>query len=271
MPESPQAPRQFVLIIGAMKCGTSSLFHNLSRHPALSGSVIKEPMYFSQHTYSWDADAYRSLWPDWDGSVHQWALEASTNYTKSNFPAAAPRLGAAAMQEGLHFRFIYILRHPIERLNSFYRNAALNPDWGKFYPLPRAESDIVAHHAIETSRYAKQIDRYLEHFSRDRLLLLKFEDFISKPAAVLNNVCAFLGVPPLPPCPRYKEAYNSTTSLLVNWRYRVPDGLPPGLTAEALATWRLPPTHREHVSELLREDMLRLRQQYGLDTSSWGF
>ena len=270
MSEIAQGPDRFVLIIGAMKCGTSSLFHNLSFHPALCGSATKEPMYFSQHAYSWDTNTYLSLWPDWDGSVHHRALEASTNYTKSsNFPAAAPRIAAAARREGFDFRFIYIVRHPIERLDSFYRNALLNQEWGKSFPLPSAESDIVAHHAIETSRYAKQIDLYLEHFSRDQLLLLKFEDFISDPITVLNTVCTFLGVPPLPSWPKAYQTFNSSRSLLVHWRNRIPGGLPSGITAADLLAWQLPQVHRDKVMDLLRDDMWRLRYQHGLDTSSW--
>jgi hypothetical protein len=38
------------LIIGAMKCGTTSLFNYLCSHPRIIGSVPKEIFYFSGHT-----------------------------------------------------------------------------------------------------------------------------------------------------------------------------------------------------------------------------
>ncbi|MEO0377749.1 MAG: hypothetical protein AAF329_24750 [Cyanobacteria bacterium P01_A01_bin.17] len=36
----------FALIIGAMKCGTTSLFHYLAEHPQVSPSRNKEPFFF---------------------------------------------------------------------------------------------------------------------------------------------------------------------------------------------------------------------------------
>ena len=35
------------MIIGAMKCGTSSLFDLLARHPCIAGSIDKEPEFFA--------------------------------------------------------------------------------------------------------------------------------------------------------------------------------------------------------------------------------
>ena len=42
-------PEQYALIIGAMKCATTSLFAYLAEHPAIAPSTVKEPEFFSRH------------------------------------------------------------------------------------------------------------------------------------------------------------------------------------------------------------------------------
>ena len=38
-----------LFIIGAAKCGTTSLHHYLDQHPEVSMSEVKEPRYFCRH------------------------------------------------------------------------------------------------------------------------------------------------------------------------------------------------------------------------------
>src|SRR5579864_1872053 len=73
----------YVIIIGAMKCGTSSLFNYLASHPAICKCVTKEPEFFSAHQLHRrkGVAAYEHLW-SFDPDVHLYALEASTGYTK---------------------------------------------------------------------------------------------------------------------------------------------------------------------------------------------
>ena len=53
-----QRPSNFALIIGAMKSGTTSLFHLLAQHPEIAAASVKEPNYFSSD------DVYSKGW-DW--------------------------------------------------------------------------------------------------------------------------------------------------------------------------------------------------------------
>ncbi|MDP6909848.1 MAG: hypothetical protein QF371_10095, partial [Flavobacteriales bacterium] len=69
-----------VIIIGAMKCGTSSLYAYLVKHPAICGCKVKEPDYFSSDTEA----AYLDLFPELNEG-HKYVLDASTSYTK--YPA----------------------------------------------------------------------------------------------------------------------------------------------------------------------------------------
>lgn len=109
----------FALIIGAMKCGTTSLFYYLSEHPQVSAAEDKEPHFFSDDcTFTKGITWYQSLW-EWKPE-HRIALEASTTYAmQPKYPNAAQRI---AQLENAQFRFIYIMRHPFARIESHVRH-----------------------------------------------------------------------------------------------------------------------------------------------------
>lgn len=73
----------YVLIIGAMKAGTTSLYRYLEQHPKVSGAVVKEPEFFLRNQgHAVKAERYSDLWPTFDPEHHDYALEASTGYSK---------------------------------------------------------------------------------------------------------------------------------------------------------------------------------------------
>ena len=104
----------FALIIGAMKAGTTSLFKYLSQHPEICACQEKEPNFFaSDINWSKGLDWYQNLWK-WNQDLHKIALEASTFYTRLPEANAAERIA----QIKAKFKFIYILRNPVERIES---------------------------------------------------------------------------------------------------------------------------------------------------------
>ena len=73
---------RFALLIGAMKAGTTALYYLLTQHPQIAACREKEPNFWTDAVHGpQDLDAYRELW-DCEEGRHQWALEASTGYTK---------------------------------------------------------------------------------------------------------------------------------------------------------------------------------------------
>jgi hypothetical protein len=76
-------PRRFGVIIGGMKCGTTSPFDYLARHPDVCASAIKNNNLFSGDEFEeFDLTGYHKLWLDWCPEKHKVAIEASPNYTK---------------------------------------------------------------------------------------------------------------------------------------------------------------------------------------------
>jgi len=104
------------VIIGAAKCGTTSLAQQLSQHPEVFMAADKEPNFFiEQLTWSKGLDWYRSLFAD--AGQAKAVGEASTMY--SDFPESA---GAAARMAGVipDAKLVYVVREPIARMKSLY-------------------------------------------------------------------------------------------------------------------------------------------------------
>ena len=72
----------YAMIICSMKCGTSSLYNYLQGHPEICPAIDKEPEFFSENQgHGVQVDNYSDLW-SFNDSVHKYALEASSGYTK---------------------------------------------------------------------------------------------------------------------------------------------------------------------------------------------
>lgn len=179
-----EKPEHFALIIGAMKGGTTSLFEILSQHPEICPSKIKETDYFVGDNAARLNDDYCSLW-SWNSTKHKVALESSVAYTKSPFINGVPeRIFNSGAGE---FKFIYILRNPIKRIESQVRHGVF-AGWGK------SLDEGMSADLLDFSRYAMQIDKYLEYFPKEKILLITLEDLKDNPKTVLATVCEFLGV-----------------------------------------------------------------------------
>lgn len=206
------------VVIGAAKSGTTSLYALLDRHPGIFMPEIKEPEFFArddifaQGIQSY-AQAYAQARPE------QLVGEASTLYTLSPlYPQTAARLAAHTPDAKL----IYMMRQPVERAYSFYVQLI------KTYQ--NSTGDLAVHRSFEEcldparrapgggkeiltganahlpdtpelclagSDYVVQIEAWLEHFPREQMLFLKFEDFVANRSAVTRQITEFLDLPPL--------------------------------------------------------------------------
>ena len=122
------------LIVGAMKCGTTSLFEYLASHPAVCGSVPKEPNFFHREAWPADLAEYAAFWPDFDPVLHEVAIEASTGYSKwPDVPDVTTRIQEFAARHGTRFRFLYIVRDPLRMIGSGLGHGQ-DRGWGKGQP-----------------------------------------------------------------------------------------------------------------------------------------
>ncbi len=104
------------IIIGGMKCGTSSLFKYLGQHPQLFRSNYKEIRYFSHDNYYAKGEKwYRSHFPRMkDMPSGSLTFEASPDYLI--YPASSVRIASLIP----NVKLIVLLRNPTERAISHY-------------------------------------------------------------------------------------------------------------------------------------------------------
>ena len=278
----------FALIIGTMKGGTTSLFNYLAEHPQISPCIEKEPCFFSDRAkLNRGYDYYQSLW-NFDSNVHKVALEASTSYTRVTHPQylnAAPNIYRYSNSNRIDFKFIYILRNPLDRIESHYTHGRA---WG-FGETEKSLTEGINREVLETSMYAMQIEEYYQRFSADRILLLNFEDLKRHPQAILQKICRFLEIDDTYNFQDSNTVHNQggsrTTIKLPGWykirrtnKIRAISNLIPVKQKERFRGFfgskvdepiRLSSEQREFVSAELQADLEKLRTKYEFDISQW--
>ncbi len=202
--------RPSFIVIGAHKCGTTSLFKYLGEHRRVRKPVTKEIHFFDRH-YGNGGEWYENQFPkpgllSGDGSI---TGEATPAYLYH--PLVPARVHAMLPDAKL----IAILREPAARAMSHWR-VARRKGWDDAATLADAidrEPERMALHAermaadpayvadgffrhayLSRGCYAEQIARWLEHFPREQLLVLKSEDMFGHPLKTWERACRFIGI-----------------------------------------------------------------------------
>lgn len=183
------------LIVGAAKSGTTSLAHYLRPHPQVFMAAAKELHFFDEH-YAKGLDWYREHFA---GAQDATAVgEATPVYM---YDAAAVARMAAALPDA---RLIAVLRDPVDRAYSHYwMNRRQGREPLTFADAIAAEPERLAagpeprsHFAyVDRSRYLGQLRRLAEHFSREQVHVVLFDDLApATRAASYAEVCRFLDI-----------------------------------------------------------------------------
>lgn len=177
-----------LLIIGAMKAGTTGLYMDLARHPqvflghdkephALCSEEVLTPVGLSRY-----AAIYQNAQPD------QVRCDASTGYSKRpDFEGVAERAVRVLPQD---FKVVYVVRHPIERIVSQHHHEHFAGDVG-----PSIDDEVRRHaRYVQYSQYSYQLQPWLTAIGPDRVHVIRFEDYVQRRQEVARDVCRFLGL-----------------------------------------------------------------------------
>jgi hypothetical protein len=282
-------------IVGAPKCGTTSLAAWLAAHPSVFMSAVKEPAHFAADLKPArpDAAAWQALFAGAEAR-HLAVGEASTCYVYSRvaIPAIVKRLADA--------RFIVCLRNPIDMARSLHRQELfdLNEDvpafedaWQRRHAraagrrIPRACTEPWLLQYEARCRLGEQVARLLTHARRDHVHFVVLDDLHRDPRAQYVEVLRFLGVPDdgqrtLPALNRaahprsrvVKRAVRSLSSLRMRLGFTGHLGLRPVLerwnTREAPLTPVTAGT-REELRACFAADVRRLGRLIGRDLTPW--
>jgi hypothetical protein len=238
-----------LLLIGAMKCGTSSLHRYLGLHPEIAMSGAKELNFFlpadaesAGPLLGERSSAGRGI--DWYARQFDAGApvrgEGSVAYTFPWFEGVA-EAAAAALDDA---RLIYVVRDPLERMLS-HRDQFAGRD-----SRPLAESLLDADGPyLRASSYATALAPFLERFGRERILLVDQARLRSDRDAVLREAYSFLEVDPGFSSPLTAEETNVSASK--GTAYRLAERARSSKPGAAVAT-RLPRGLRSRAERALR-------------------
>ena len=224
-----KAPNFFIL--GAGRCGTTSLWSYLRQHPDIFLPLVKEPMLFcASFQFTKNCVAYFKLFDA--VTTERMVGEASHGYMSD--PSAAPLLKLLFPAA----RFVVTLRHPADRAYSLYhlmRRLGFERH-ASFEEALRAEEDRIHSPAFfrhcphfpynyfyfRSGLFGEQIERYFALFDPEQFHFITLDQLVSDPGPTLSGIYRFLGVSPeFSPDLRIFNAGNRTARFpLVQWIWR---------------------------------------------------
>lgn len=198
-----------VFIVGAPKCGTTSLFHYLSQHSDVHLPPRKEPHYLAQDL-RWN---------------HGWGIESEKNYEalydkskKINIDASTWYLYSDSARKTISedypdSKVIICLRHPVNFMESMWwhmrsrgRDTSVNlmkalekemeiRNGLSFKPAPFRKSVLYR----EVACFSLYVNKYIEELGHSRIKIVLLEDLSKNLETVLSDLSIFLGIPWQPP------------------------------------------------------------------------
>jgi hypothetical protein len=192
------------VIIGAGKAGTTSLFEYLRRHPKVYMPVAKELCFFSdEEKWNKGADWYLGWFDDADPEAT--VGEASPQYMLDD---ETPARMASLFPD---VRIIATLRNPIDRAYSHYRHSRrLGLTTESFDDCARNIDGVTGfRQLLRYGEYGRILGAYLDHFPRSNVEVVRFEDLKSDAVGVVNEVSAWLGLPPMAEQAPTERAFNA--------------------------------------------------------------
>lgn len=207
------------LLIGAAKCGTTSLYAHLAQHPSFAPARTKE-IYFFTNTFRANPARRTTLW--YRTQFPTVAIRARIRRATGAFVTAeatpcylfdplAPARVRAVVPDA---KLIVLVRDPVAMAYSFYQmklrggietlsfedaldaeEARTAGERERLTSEPNHYSVALDHFAYRArARYAEQLDRWLEHFPRERIAIFAAERYKADPAGVVRDAQAFLGL-----------------------------------------------------------------------------
>lgn len=205
-----------VLIVGAQRCGTTSMYRTLCQHPAVLKAVLHKGVHYFDMNYDHGLGWYRAHFPllltaaraSKAAGDPALTLESSPYYM---FHPCAPGRIAHDLPEA---KLLVLVRDPVERAYSAHAHELARGF--ETEPFERAleledqrlrgEADRIAadpaylshshqHHAYRArGRYCEQLERLERAVGADRILVVDSGDFFAKPEPEYDAVLDFLGL-----------------------------------------------------------------------------
>jgi hypothetical protein len=207
------------LIVGAQKCGTTSLYGNLVKHPSVIPALVKEVHFFnnSRNYFQKGVGWYKAHFPSLLYKYYSTHIcrndfltgEASPFYM---FHPHAPKRISELLPE---VKIIILLRNPVDRAYSQYHHEVegrcetlsfedairmeeerLRGEFDKIMKDEHYKSWRYDHNSyLLRGIYVDQLKRVYNYFNKSQVLILKSEDYFKDSQATFEKALQFLGLP----------------------------------------------------------------------------
>lgn len=244
------------LIIGAAKAATTSLSSLLQQHPDAAIVQGKEPHFFSEdHRYSSGWQNYQALYSH---CKNEKAIgDASTSYSRIRY---YPNVIQRIKHHIPTVKIIYMVRHPLERMESAYVEHMATSGGTMFNSI----SDAVTRQPmiVDSSRYWEVFDAYRQYFPEDNIKIVWFDEYVNNRESAYQEICNFLGISVDDGYKQNKELTNDRSNALnrINQLGRNKTAID--------TTWD--PIVRKRVINDIRDDSLKFLQHFGKPADYWG-
>lgn len=206
---------RFVFVVGAPRCGTTTLSQFLKDHPSIAFPLVKEPHYFALNDLRGLSDDELKARVEREYLGHFFRPEPgqSIGADCSVTYLYRPELLEAVLRLWPESRFVIALRDPLTMLPSLHRRLVYIGDEtiGTFPKAWAAVSDRAAGRKIpsrcadprflrydEAARFGTYLDRLFSVVGRERCLVVIFDDLAADPAGQYQRVMDFCGLEVVP-------------------------------------------------------------------------
>lgn len=187
--------RPDLFIVGAPRCGTTSLWSYLKEHPDIFMSAEKELYFFDSdlRPNGWKAPSLEQYLLNFAAAGNRKVVgEATPSYLRSG---RAPGEIKAFNPEA---RIVIMLRNPVDVMHSLHSSALYSRE-----PIADFEAAVAADASRtgaacigyrDFADFPRQVQSYIDLFGRDHVHTIIFDDLKENPGRVYQNTLRFLRV-----------------------------------------------------------------------------
>lgn len=236
---------RFAFVVGAPRCGTTTISRLLRKHPQLSFSLVKEPHFFSLNDLR-------------DSPDEQLRTLVESEYLERFFEPGGERIAAEGSVSYLYTpeqlqpvlrlwpdsRFIIAVRDPLAMLPSLHARLlytgdetitcfedawAAIPDRAAGRRIPRSCVDPRWLRYDQAARFGTFVERMFAAVGRERCLVMVFDDLVADGVGQSARIVDFLGLQPVEPLAlgRRRATYQVRYPWLQRLLKRPPERLRP--------------------------------------------
>ncbi|AJW71782.1 sulfotransferase family protein [Nitrosopumilus adriaticus] len=260
-------------IVGATRCGTSSLYEYLNETNGVFMSSIKEPAFFSvsinRRKPIQNEHDYLNLFND--AKPEQAIGEASTRYFID------PKSPSLIKNKIPNAKIIIVLRDPVERAFSSYlyylrreKNEPFNMVVKKSLETDLS-GDYLLHLVVKGGMYFEHVKRYLNTFGQNSVKILFFEEFFPDIKNQFKDLLKYLDIKSEPPkiintiFNEYKKPKNKTSKLVLSiddilWKMGIKSTFPFLPNRKNLENKYLESGKKPKISEQEKQDLINFYQ-----------